>query len=196
MSKRHKIIIVEDNQYWLETLNAILASTYDINLFADPREAVKSLKENKYQLAILDKNLPGTSGIELLKEMRTAAPGIRAIILTGYADVDSAVESMKIGASDYMSKSMPDLPTVLIARIEEALASDRGGAESITDLITGGESAMLEFKSSARWDFRANKLNKDLEWVIVKTVGAFLNSENNCNLLIGISDDGTVIGVE
>jgi ActR/RegA family two-component response regulator len=199
MDNRKKVIIVEDNQHWLETLELILGSAYDLTLFADPAQALESLKENKYHLAILDKNMPTISGLELLRKMRAATPRLKAIILTGYADVDSAVESMKIGARDYISKGTPNLPSALIAKMEEALASDdlEGvQGDNISTLISGGESATLEFKSSARWDFRAGRMNKDLEWVIVKTVGAFMNSEHYCDLLIGVSDDGEVIGLE
>jgi FixJ family two-component response regulator len=199
IADRKRVIVVEDNQHWLETLELILGSTYDLTLFTDPAQALASLKEQKYHLAILDKNMPTISGLELLRQMRAATPGLKAIILTGYADVDSAVESMKIGARDYISKGTPNLPSALIKRIEEALASDEPEGEQedhISALIRGGESATLEFKSSSRWDFRANRANKDLEWVIVKTVGAFMNSEHHCDLLIGVSDDGDVLGLE
>src|SRR4029077_9547965 len=64
------------------------------------------------------------------------------------------------------------------------------------DLIQKGESATLGFKSSVRWDLRDNKLNKDLEKVVVKTVAAFLNSESGGVLLIGVDDNGKVIGLQ
>ena len=64
----------------------------------------------------------------------------------------------------------------------------------IVDLIKRGESAELEFKSSARWDMKENKKNKEMEQVIVKTVAAFLNSDGG-TLLIGVADDGTPLGL-
>jgi FixJ family two-component response regulator len=196
---KKKILVVDDNQYWLDEIELILESSYDLTLFTDPDQAKESLKENEYSLAILDKNLPGTSGLDVLKEMRLDAPGLRAIILTGYADVDSAVESMKLGALDYISKGTANLSTTLNARIEEALAANiliNADDQSITKLIIRGESDTLEFKSSTRWDLRANKFNKELEKVIIKTVAAFMNSENNCNLLIGVDDSGKIIGLD
>ena len=64
----------------------------------------------------------------------------------------------------------------------------------IVGIIKRGESAELEFKSSARWDMVANKKNKEMEQIIVKTVAAFLNSGGG-TLLIGVADDGTPLGL-
>jgi hypothetical protein len=64
----------------------------------------------------------------------------------------------------------------------------------IDALLAAGESATAEFKSSARWDRKENRLNKVLEQVIVKTVAAFLNSEGG-TLLIGVGDDKKPLGL-
>jgi hypothetical protein len=61
--------------------------------------------------------------------------------------------------------------------------------------IAKGESATLEFKSSARWDCKLNQASKVLEQVIVKTAAAFMNGEGG-TLLIGVDDDGKVLGLE
>jgi Putative DNA-binding domain/Eco57I restriction-modification methylase len=68
------------------------------------------------------------------------------------------------------------------------------GDRAIADLITQGESATLEFKSTARWDLKEHKKNPALEQVILKTIAAFLNTGGG-TLLIGIADDGTVLGL-
>src|SRR5712692_2782461 len=199
MSENKTLLVVDDNEHWLDTIESILHPPYDLALFTDPEEAKTSLKANRYALVILDKNLPGVSGLTVLKDMREIAPDLRAIMLTGYADVESAVESMKLGALDYLSKGTSDLSNVLKLKVEEALASDvssRAPQQSLAQLITCGESATLEFKSSARWDYRANKVNRNLEKLIVRTVAAFLNSEHRCNLLLGVDDNGKVIGLE
>lgn len=60
------------------------------------------------------------------------------------------------------------------------------GDQEIADLIAKGESSELEFKASARWDMRENKLNKEMEKAIIKTVSAFRNSDKGGSLLIGI----------
>ncbi|MCF6301334.1 MAG: putative DNA binding domain-containing protein [Proteobacteria bacterium] len=65
----------------------------------------------------------------------------------------------------------------------------------ISLLIKNGETETLEFKSSARWDFRQQKINKALELVIVKTIAGFMNYKGG-TLLIGIDDDGIAVGLE
>jgi len=68
------------------------------------------------------------------------------------------------------------------------------GDQEIAALIVKGESNALEFKSSARWDFKQNKQNKAMEDVVVKTVAALLNTDGG-NLLIGVDDARNVIGL-
>ena len=64
----------------------------------------------------------------------------------------------------------------------------------IYELINGGENERVEFKSSMRWDYKENRVNKNLEGVIIKTLSAFLNSSGG-TLLIGVDDLGDVIGI-
>jgi hypothetical protein len=66
---------------------------------------------------------------------------------------------------------------------------------SLEDMIAEGESDELEFKSTLRWDVKEGAVNKKLEEVIMKTVAAFANSQGG-TLLIGVSDDGDVLGLE
>jgi hypothetical protein len=70
------------------------------------------------------------------------------------------------------------------------------GDKEVVSLIARGESVELEFKSSARWDMRQDKPNKEMEAVIVKTVASFLNGEAGGTLLIGVDDDGAVLGLQ
>lgn len=66
---------------------------------------------------------------------------------------------------------------------------------NISDLIAAGESQTLEFKSSARWNIRTGSPDKKIEHAIIKTVCGFLNAEGG-TLLIGVDDDGHVVGLE
>lgn len=63
-----------------------------------------------------------------------------------------------------------------------------------TSLLLKSESRLVEFKSSARWDYRQNKLNRELENAVVKTVAGFMNSEGG-TLIIGVDDEGRVLGL-
>ena len=76
-----------------------------------------------------------------------------------------------------------------IEQLSAALGSD------LRSLIAQGESATLEFKSSFRWDLRENKVNRAMETVVLKTLAGYMNG-NGGTLLIGVADDGGIVGVE
>jgi DNA-binding response OmpR family regulator len=208
MNQRKKILVVDDDERWLSTIKDILEFNYDLTCLADPTKTEELLLTNSYDLLILDKSLAGISGLEVLSRLRKTSPDLRAIMLTGFPDVDSAVDSMKLGAVDYISKGTRDLENTLKLRVKEALEkrihSHTEPSETrepwsetpaIVSLINKGENAELEFKSSTRWDIRQKKVNKELEKVILKTVAGFLNSENGGTLLIGVDDNGTILGL-
>ncbi len=67
---------------------------------------------------------------------------------------------------------------------------------NIHTLIQQGESSLLEFKSSFRWDLEQKCVNRTLEIVILKTIAGFLNSSTGGTLLIGVSDNGDIIGLD
>ena len=62
-------------------------------------------------------------------------------------------------------------------------------------ILRSGENDQVEFKSSLRWDYKQNQMNKSLENVILKTISAFLNT-NGGTLIIGVDDSGSVLGLE
>lgn len=68
-------------------------------------------------------------------------------------------------------------------------------AQTLEEMLAAGESPVLEFKSSLRWDLRTQQTNTELQKVIAKTVAGLMNFEGGM-LLIGVADDGTVIGIE
>jgi ActR/RegA family two-component response regulator len=192
---RQKILVVDDDERWLRRISIILQPAYDLTLTTDPLEALKTLKEYPYALVILDMKLAeGKSGLDVFSQMQEISPNLRAVILTGYPDTSSMRSSFKKGFLDYLEKGTPNLTDELRAAVKEAIEDSI--ELDIPTLIARGESDDLEFKSSARWDVRANRVNKDLERVVIKTIAAFLNSEKGGILLVGIDDHGNIIGIQ
>lgn len=190
-----KILVLDDDVLWLRTIDVILHDHYDLTLTSEAGEAIEHVTATPFPLAILDQRLPnGASGAKLSLQLRQIRPDLKVIILTGYAALDDAVVSLRTGAVDYLGKDRADLVTELPRRIANALA-DVGRENPILALLQKGEGHDLEFKSSARWDFREKRPNKELETVIVKTVSAFLNSDGGV-LLVGVDDQGHAIGLE
>ena len=96
--------------------------------------------------------------------------------------------------------NMPDPQTYieLITHLKNNLQklSDKSYPKaSIEDIISSGEHKHLEFKASLRWDLHQNKINKNLEKTVMKTITAFLNSEGG-QLIIGVDDSGNILGLK
>lgn len=91
--------------------------------------------------------------------------------------------------------SMASVYTLIIRNILrlEQLRKELGS--DIEMLIAQGEGQRLEFKSSLRWDYKQEKVNKNLEQVIAKTLAGFMNTTGG-TLLIGVADGGTILGIE
>ena len=81
--------------------------------------AIEKLQEAPFNIVITDLKMPGMDGIEVLKAIKILQPDVPVIIITGYSTVDTAVEAMKNGAFDYISK--PFTPEQMIAMVEKAL---------------------------------------------------------------------------
>ena len=94
-----------------------------------------------------------------------------------------------MGAVSYVLISLLQRRNALIGQLERELSKD------LAALIRRGEDDGLEFKSSFRYDYRLQKLNKALEAVIVKTLAGFMNAQGG-SLLIGVADDGSIVGLE
>ena len=82
------------------------ATLTDVSVLADPEVDTRlTVIQNEHpQLAVLDLKMPGKSGMELLKEIRHISPEIRAVMLTGYGSITNAVEAIKHGAVNYVTK--------------------------------------------------------------------------------------------
>ena len=81
-------------------------------------------KDNAIALVVLDINMPGMDGLETLREMKTLRPDVEALILTGYPSVEAALEGMRLGAYELLSK--PIELDALHARVMEALSRNAG----------------------------------------------------------------------
>jgi hypothetical protein len=102
------------------------------------------------------------------------------------------------GEGDPMKK-MDVLAKNEILHYKELILSENSHVDSIQynwkDIILKGENDNVEFKSSLRWDFKINQINKELEFVIAKSISSFLNSKGG-KLFIGIDDEGNTLGLE
>lgn len=100
-----KILVVDDEQSLREVLSIMLKRTgYAVTSVADGEEAVELLNKEIFDLVITDLRMPKGDGMEVLKAAKSASPETVVLVITAFATADSAVEAMKQGAYDYLTK--------------------------------------------------------------------------------------------
>ena len=106
MPEDHIHILVADDEVFIRQglQEALQKSGYVIDLAADGHQARQMLRNKTYHLVVLDLRMPGPSGMELLEEIREDYPDTQTILLTAYGSISTAVEAMKKGAYDYVTK--------------------------------------------------------------------------------------------
>ncbi len=120
------ILIADDEKPTREGLKWSLEDKGNILLAADGNEALKLLLANPVDLLITDLKMPGLDGNQLLQHARKDSPQTDVVILTAHATVDSAVEAMKSGAKDYLTKPInPEELNLLVDRIMNARRLER-----------------------------------------------------------------------
>jgi signal transduction histidine kinase len=98
------ILVVDDEMGPRESLKMILNPHYNVYTADRGAQAVEILKQHPVDLVTLDLKMPGVSGINVLERVKQHDPDIEAIIITGYGSLDTAIEGLRLGAFDYISK--------------------------------------------------------------------------------------------
>jgi DNA-binding NtrC family response regulator len=99
------ILIIDDDINLCTVLKEELAEVgYDAEYVNDGDEAFEHLNKKSADLILLDLKMPGKNGFDVLKELKNKGINVRVIVLTAYADVKSAIDSAKLGATDFISK--------------------------------------------------------------------------------------------
>jgi DNA-binding NtrC family response regulator len=100
-----RILIIDDDRVFRVGTGALLADEgYQVDAAAGGDEGLSRLDSGKYELVLLDLKMEGRSGLSVLEEIRRAGNPVPVIMLTGYGTVDSAVQALKLGADDYLTK--------------------------------------------------------------------------------------------
>jgi len=99
------VLLVDDEQNILKTVTICLeAAGFEVNGFLNPLQAVEAMREQTYDIAFFDLKMQPIDGMELLRQARQLLPGMTVVIMTAHGSIDSAVESIKLGAYDYLQK--------------------------------------------------------------------------------------------
>ena len=118
MSKKSIVLVIDDEETMLDSCYQIFAKEgYQTETAKDGYTGLEKLKEAKPDLVLVDLRMPGKSGMEVLEELREIDPNCVAVVITGYATIESAVEAMKRGAYDFLPKPFtPDELRIIAKR--------------------------------------------------------------------------------
>ena len=119
-ASRVRILVVDDEFSVRDSLRAWFENEgYDVDVAAGGKEALVKLAQKEWDVFFLDLKMPDMSGLELQQKIKEIQPSGTIIIITAYASVDSAVEAMKSGAYDYITK--PFRNDELLLRVQMAI---------------------------------------------------------------------------
>ncbi|HSD10892.1 MAG TPA: sigma-54 dependent transcriptional regulator [Candidatus Binatia bacterium] len=125
-----RVLVVDDDRRMRRTLQIVIEHMGLASAgAADPDEAREQLRTARFDLVLTDLKMPGTSGIELLEEIRADHPKLPVILITAYGTIQTAIEAMRKGASDYVLKPFDNDSLELVIR--RALEHERFRSENV-----------------------------------------------------------------
>ena len=141
-TQRPRLLVVDDDRAILTLIGTIaLAEGFDVATTVSGEDAMKQIRHRPVDLVLLDLRMPGITGLDVLRSIREINPRVKVVLMTGYGTIDTAVEAVKLGAMDYLTKPF-DLP-----RLRQLLSTAREEAEQRRAVLTmeGDLAQRLEF---------------------------------------------------
>ena len=136
------VVVIDDEQGILDVVGRFAQRAgYEAITCSNGRDAIAQLQARRADLVMVDLRMPDVGGLDVLRAIREIDPRCQAVLMTGYASVETAVEAIKLGASDYLSKPLD------FARLEQLLISVRDDLERRRSLLSieGDVARRLEF---------------------------------------------------
>jgi DNA-binding NtrC family response regulator len=114
---KRRILIVEDDDIFLRPLQRSLERAgYDVLTRPSGEDALDLLKSDDVDVVLTDKRLPGMDGVELVRRAKVEHPDLAVVVMTAYGTIDSAVESVRLGAADYLVKPFEVAELLIVIR--------------------------------------------------------------------------------
>jgi len=143
---KNKVLIVDDEKNIRLTLKTALSKAgYEVETAVNGEDGLTKLKEEEIPVVLLDMKMPGMDGIQFLKEVTDKDIATKVIMITGYSSVETAVETLKLGAVDYLRK--PFKPEEIISIVEDVferheIENSEKEVESFDDYIMLAKNAI------------------------------------------------------
>ena len=171
-----KVLIIDDEEGIRKVLTISLASDgYDVLAAAGGEEGIEIFKKESPSIILTDIKMPGIDGIEVLKQIKELNPDAEVVMITGHGDMDSAIESLKLDASDFLNKPIKDEAlSVALRRAEQRIAIKKKLKAYTDDLENMVQIATEEGKRRSEFQ---NKL-------ITSSNDAIITTDENGDIII------------
>ncbi len=129
-----KVLVIDDEQIVLDSVKKILsAENFDVDTSISSRQGLELAVNNEYDVVLSDIRMPEIGGMRILRDVKRKKPSLPVIIITGYATVNSAVQAMQLGATNYIEK--PFTPDILTNAVNTALLAAKSVAPEDQRLV-------------------------------------------------------------
>jgi len=116
--------VVDDDPQVCKTVGKILQeNNYQVQSFTQPRQSLQAVRKTPFDIGLIDIKMPDLSGVELVEKIKAEDDRVALLVMTAYPDVQSAAETMRLGARDYITK--PFSEEQLLAAVER-IAQEQG----------------------------------------------------------------------
>jgi len=162
MATKAQVLVVDDKESVLELMASILGETYEVTTSADPAAAMTLAAERRFDVVLTDVRMPGATGFDVLAAVKRAGSPAAVVMMTGYASVPDAVEAMRQGAFDYVSKPLQadDVSLAVARAVEHRLRQAEPAAGSQPDfreaMVAARARASREYLAALMRDFQGN----------------------------------------
>lgn len=130
MQGKIKVLVVDDEQKFMENMLRMLETDdYEVKGCLSGEEALEKLKHDDFDVVLLDMMMPGLYGTETLRRIAAGYPQTEVILVTGHANVDDAIETLSLGAFDYLLK--PCSQKLIIEKITQAMENKKFKSETL-----------------------------------------------------------------
>lgn len=130
-----KVLIADDHAIIRRGLQQILAEEHDLEVSEaeGPHEVIRMVRQQAWDIVLLDLDMPGKSGLDVLKELKQARPKLPVLILSMHPEDQFAVRTLRAGAAGYMTKAAA--PDELVKAVRKTLKGGRYISETVADKL-------------------------------------------------------------
>ena len=129
MSTQIRVLVTGDEESTrMACRQSLELAGYSVSTAENGDQALERIRQESFDVALLDPGMPGLPGMDALKRLKQESPSTAVVIITGHATIDSAVEAIKSGACDYLPK--PFTPEALVSVVARAAVAARRALEN------------------------------------------------------------------